>query len=60
MSFSGDFDDLQRFVDELTEKVETGMIEEDGEVSGFDTTVAVTNILELLTKWGLIYFMDEN
>ena len=60
MSFSGDFDDLQRFVDELTENVESGMVEEDGEVSGFDTTLAVTNILDLLTRWGLIYFMDEN
>ena len=60
MNVKGTFDDYQRFVDELTDEVESGYTREQDDIVGYDATRAVLNILQMLQRWGLITFMDEN
>ena len=60
MNVKGTFDDYQRFVDELTDEVESGYTREHEDIVGYDATRAVLNILQMLQRWGLITFMDEN
>jgi hypothetical protein len=60
MNIQGDYDDYQRFVDELTEAIESGYTYEHDEIVGFDATRATLNVIDHLTKWGLINFIDEN
>jgi hypothetical protein len=55
-----DFDDFQRFVNELTEAIEGGYIEENGEITSFDSKQAVVNTLKLLERWQLIFFENQN
>ncbi len=60
MNIQGDYDDYQRFVDELTKAIESGYTRQHDEVVGYDATRATLNVIDLLTKWGLIQFLDEN
>jgi len=55
-----EYDDYQRFIDELSETIETGYTYQQDEIVGYDATRATMNVVELLKRWGLILFMDEN
>ena len=52
--------DYQRFIDELTEEVESGCTRQYEELVDYDTTRAVLNVLEMLQRWGVIRFVEEN
>jgi hypothetical protein len=54
------YDDYEQFVSDLTDTIETGYTTEAGEIVGFDATRATLNVLELMQRWGLLFFMDEN
>ena len=53
-------DDFVKFELALEKAMEKGYIIEDGEVAGIDFRVAVDAVVEMLERWGLIVFMDEN
>jgi hypothetical protein len=60
MNIKGDYDDYQRFIDELSEAIEDGYTYQQDEITGYDTKRAVMNVVEMLKRWGLILFTDEN
>ena len=57
---TGNMDDFAKFELALEKAMEKGYIIEDGEVAGIDFRVAVDEVVEMLERWGLIVFMDEN
>jgi hypothetical protein len=54
------YDDYEQFVGELTDTIETGITYEHDEPVGYDATRATMNVLDLMQRWGLLFFMDEN
>lgn len=60
MKYTGNMDDFEVFASEIEKAIESGIMFEDGEATGFDVDKARESVIDMLEKWKLIVFCDEN